>query len=127
MTHLAMHEIAQTLAEYCRNGQEAKGLAELYHADAVSVEAFAQPEGGNRETHGVEGIRGKHAWWNSAFEVHEAHVDGPYPHGDDRFALIFELDATFRQSGEKSHMKEIGLYTVKDGKIVREEFYYPMG
>ena len=45
--------------------------------------------------------------------------------GEDRFALIFDMDVTNRETGQRMQMREVGLYTVADGKIVREEFFYP--
>ncbi|MEO0363498.1 MAG: SnoaL-like domain-containing protein, partial [Pseudomonadota bacterium] len=71
--------------------------------------------------------RGKHAWWDGAMEVHDAKVEGPFLHGDDRFGMIFEMDVTEKSSGQRSQMKELGVYTVDgEGKIVREEFFYTM-
>lgn len=125
MSAEAMKETAQKLVTYCREHREAQGLNELYDPGAVSVEAMTTPGSGSTETRGVEGIRGKHDWWNANFEVHSQTVDGPYPHGDDRFAVIFDFDATNKQSGERNPMKEVAVYTVDDaGRIVREEFYY---
>jgi hypothetical protein len=48
------------------------------------------------------------------------------PH-DDRFAVRFLLDVTNTQSGERKTVDEIGIFTVVDGKITREEFFYPVG
>lgn len=114
--------IADTLVEACRNQGEAALLEKHYSPDAVSVEA-ADFSGMGRETHGVDGIRGKHAWWAENFEVHGGDVQGPFLHGDDRFAVIFQIDATEKASGERTQMKEIAVYHVADGKIVREEFF----
>lgn len=115
---------AEKLVEYCKTQQEDKALAELYDPAIVSVEAASMP-GMSREASGMDAIKGKHAWWNENFEVHGGSVTGPFLHADDRFAVIFELDATNKASGERSEMKEVALYTVGgDGKIVREEFFY---
>ena len=123
---LTNKDIADRLVALCRAGEEVKGLDELYHADAVSVEATKGPGMDSLETKGIEGIRGKHAWWDSAMEVHSATVDGPYPHGDDRFAVIFEIDVTERASGARNQFKEVAVYHTAEGKIVREEFFYTM-
>ena len=120
------HEIGARLVELCRANDTETGLNELYSADAVSVEAMAMPGTPSAETRGLDGIRGKHAWWENTMEVHSANVDGPYPHGGDRFGVIFEIDCTNRDTGERSQMKEIAIYHVADGKIVREEFFYSM-
>ncbi|QHQ36970.1 SnoaL-like domain-containing protein [Algicella marina] len=125
MAREALKQTAETLVEYCRTGQEEKGLEELYAPDAVSVEPMAMPGTDSRETEGVEGIKGKHLWWSENFEVHGGDVQGPYFHGDDRFAVIFEIDATEKSSGKREKMKEVGLYTIDAaGKIRREEFFY---
>ncbi|HUV97776.1 MAG TPA: SnoaL-like domain-containing protein [Acidobacteriaceae bacterium] len=34
------------------------------------------------------------------------------------------MDVTQKASGKKVHMEEMALYTVENGKIVREHFYY---
>ena len=117
-------DVANRLVTYCREGNEQKCLNELYSADAVSVEALPMPGMDSPESKGIDAIRGKHEWWNNAMEVHSANVEGPYFHGADRFAVIFEIDATNKDTGDRSEMKEVGIYTVTGGKVVREEFYY---
>jgi ketosteroid isomerase-like protein len=124
MPEKELQALAQRLVDLCRAQQEATALAELYDPAIVSVEAMPMPGQASREIHGLEALRQKHAWWNGAFEVHGGSVDGPYPHGEDRFAAIFEIDATDRESGERSVMREVAVYHVKGGKIVREEFFY---
>lgn len=114
-------EIAQKLVEYCRAGEDEKCLNELYADDAVSTEPMA-PEGQDPVTRGLDGIRGKHDWWNSNFEVHDFAVEGPFLNGDN-FTTVFEIDATDKSSGERWKAREIGLYEVEDGKIARETFF----
>jgi len=53
-------------------------------------------------------------------------VAGPWPH-DDRFIVGFRFDVTMKANGHRFTMEEMALYTVKDGKIVREEFFYDAG
>jgi hypothetical protein len=31
---------------------------------------------------------------------------------------------TFKPNGQRNRMSEMALYTVKDGKVVREQFFY---
>lgn len=119
---MTLQDIADQLVEGCRTGGEYANLTALYDRDAVSVEP-ADYSGTGRETVGLEGIRGKHAWWAETFETHGTQVQGPFVHGDDRFAVIFGIDATNRQTGERVQMQEVAVYHVADGKIVREEFF----
>ncbi|MGF1447161.1 MAG: SnoaL-like domain-containing protein [Pikeienuella sp.] len=116
--------IAEALVAHCRNHTEAEGLETLYAADAVSVEAAAMPGAESRELVGLDAIKGKHAWWNNTMDVHSGTTSDPFLHGDDRFAVIFEADVTNKETGQRSQMKEVAVYTVANGKIVREEFFY---
>ena len=122
---MTLDEIARELVAGCREGRERENLDKLYATDAVSVEAA--DTGPGRETAGLDGIRGKHDWWDSNFEVTGGTVSDPFPHGDDRFAVIFEMTTRNRQTGEESGMKEVAVYHVADGRIVREEFFYGTG
>ena len=119
---MTLNEIANALVDGCRTGKEAENLEKLYAADAVSVESVDYGQG--REAHGLDALRGKHAWWDSAFEVLEAKVSDPFTHGDDRFAVTFEVKTKSKENGEVSDMSEVAVYHVADGKIVREEFFY---
>ncbi|MEM6626160.1 MAG: nuclear transport factor 2 family protein [Pseudomonadota bacterium] len=117
-------QTATRLVKYCRAGQEMDALKELYAEDAVSVEPATMPDAPPAEIKGVDAIRGKHEWWNNTFEVHSGEVDGPYLHGDTRFTVKFSIDATNKETGERSAMQEIAEYTTQNGKIVREEFFF---
>ncbi len=121
-----LKSVADELVAGCREGREVENLDKLYAADAVSVEA-ADMSGQGREAHGLDAIRGKHAWWDSSMEVTNATISDPMLHGDDRFAVVFEVTGKEKASGNAFDMKEIAVYTVKDGSIVREEFFYAMG
>lgn len=120
-----MKEIAKELVAGCRAGgaKVRENLDALYSEDAVSVEA-ADMGGQGRETHGKAGIHGKHDWWDSSMEEHSTKVVGPFYHGEDQFSVMFEVDATDKESGKRFQMQEIGVYHVADGKITREEFHY---
>ena len=118
-----LKKIADELVAGCREDRAKENLTKIYAPDAVSVEAQEMP-GMGRETHGVEGIRGKHDWWEGAHEVSGASVSDPYIHGEDRFAVIFEVQGKVKETGETFDMKEVAIYHVANGKIVREEFFY---
>jgi hypothetical protein len=123
----ALRTTAERLVAHCRAGTEAQGLAELYDPDCVSVEAMPMPGSDSAEARGIDAIRGKHAWWNANFEVTGGQIEGPFLHGQDRFAVIFAMDTVNRTNGEKGSMKEVAIYSVNDGgRIVREEFFYTM-
>ena len=122
---MELKAIAEELVAGCREGREAENLKKLYGPDAVSVEAVDM-SGMGRETHGVDGIQGKHDWWNANYEATGASVSDPMLHGEDRFAVIFEVQGKEKATGEAFDMKEVAVYHVAGGKIVREEFFYSM-
>ena len=127
MTRETTAKIAKELINHCNNDTTDEGLNQLYDQAAISVEAMAMPGSDSPETKGLDGIKAKHEWWYNNFEVHSHKAEGPFLHGDDRFGVIFTFDATNKQSGEREAMKELAVYTVANGKIIREEFFYGEG
>lgn len=123
---MTLMEVAEALCNHCRNGTEREGLNTLYADDCVSVEAMANPETGTAETKGLAGIHGKHDWWDANMEQQSLTIDGPYPHGEDRFAMKLSGKSIAKETGAPMQMDEICVYTVANGKIVREEFFYTM-
>jgi len=119
-------EIGQKYVALCKEGKNRECLDTLFAKDAVSVEAFSPPGAGDRTSKGMEAILAKSKWWAENHIVHKAEVTGPYPN-DDRFAVRFFYEVTHKPSGRRITMDEIGLFTVKDGKITREEFFYTGG
>jgi ketosteroid isomerase-like protein len=115
-------EIAKKLVELCRQGKNMEVLDTLFADDVVSVEAVAMPEI-PQELKGLEAVKKKGEWWLANHEIHSASVTGPWPHGD-RFIVGFQYDVTNKPSGMRMQMEEAALYTIRDGKIVREEFFY---
>ena len=120
---MTLKNLAEELVAGCRENRAKENLDKLYAPNAVSVEA-ADAQGMGREAHGLDAIRGKHDWWENSTEVTGGDIAGPFLHGDDRFAVIFEVQGKMKESGESFDMKEVAIYHVADGKIVREEFYY---
>jgi ketosteroid isomerase-like protein len=122
---MSVNEIANRYVALCKEGQFHKCLDELFSKDAVSVEAFAPP-GQDPVATGLQAIRAKGEWWVNNHEVHKGEVRGPFPNGN-RFAVLFNFDVTNKPSGKRMQMDEVGLFTVENGKIVREEFFYQGG
>ena len=117
-------DIAKRYVELVSQHKHEECLSELFAKDCVSVEAGAPP-GQERTARGLDAIRAKGKWWNDNHIVHSASVDGPYPH-DDRFAVRFNYEVTFKPENKRFPMNEVGLFTIKNDKIVKEEFFYAM-
>ena len=116
-------EVANKYVSLCRAGKNEEALKTLFADDAVSVEAMAMPEM-PQEARGIAAIKAKGEWWSNNHEVHSASVWGPWPNGD-RFIVGFRFDVTNKPSGKRMQMEEAALFTLRDGKIIREEFFYP--
>jgi hypothetical protein len=119
--------VGKKLVELCRQGKNMEALDTLYSPSIVSIEAGSGPNMPAR-MEGIEAIKGKATWWEANHEVHKAEVEGPFPHGD-RFIVRFKYDVTAKagpMAGKRFTMDEGALYTVKDGKVAQEEFFYSM-
>jgi len=113
-------EVANKVVELTRKQAWKEALDTLYSKDIVSVESQAMG-GGSPESRGIEAVRGKTDWWLNHMQVHSAKVSGPFV-AHDRFVVQYDMDVSDKNSKERTQMSEVGVYTVKDGKIVREEF-----
>lgn len=119
-------DIGRQLVSLCREGKNLDAVNSLYAKDAVSVEAQGDEKMPAR-TQGIDAIRKKNKWFLENHEIHSAEVNGPWPHGD-QFIVQMSMDITPHagpMSGKRIHMDEAALYTVRDGKIVEEAFFYP--
>jgi len=116
--------VAQELLSLVRAGRHMEAIDRLYSPGIVSVEPLSFPQMPAEMT-GIEAIRAKNQWWLDNNVVHDAQSNGPYV-GEDQFAVHYVWETTFKPTGERKRMTEMALYTVKDGKIVREEFFYHM-
>ena len=114
--------VAEELVSFCRAGRNIDAINSLYSPDIVSVESMGN-EQMPREMRGIKAILQKNEWWAANNEVHSAKVDGPFV-GEDKFAVYYNLDVTSKPTGKRVPMEEMALYTVKDGKIVHEHFFY---
>ena len=110
-------EIAAEFTKLCAAGHFEE--AQRYWSDDItSLEPYPGPLA---TLQGRERVREKVAQWNQGWEMHGCNVQGPFLYGD-QFALTFVLDVT-PKGAPRTKMAEIGVYTVKDGKIVEERFF----
>lgn len=122
-TSSATAAVAEELVSFCKAGRNIDAINTLYSPDIVSIESMGN-EQMPREMKGLDAIRGKNQWWMENNEVHSSRVEGPFIGDDDKFAVYYNYDVTFKLNGKRNNMEEMALYTVKDGKVVREQFFY---
>lgn len=115
-------EVAKKLVVYCDKQQFRQAIDELYSPEIVSLEPCEVPGSPMpREMRGLKAVHGKTDWWEKTHEVHSFKTIGPFV-AKDKFAVVFDLEATDKQSGKRFKMSEVAVYTVANGKIVHEEF-----
>ena len=113
-------ELAKEITNLLKQGDD-KAVAERYNAnDIVSYEAIDGPMAVSK---GKDAVKQKGDWWVANHEGHGATVEGPFINGD-QFAVRFKYDLTPKATEKRITMDEVGVYTVKDGKVVEERFYY---
>ena len=113
-------EVAQKVVEFVRKQAWHEALDTLYDKNIVSVEARTM-DGSSPEKRGINDVRGKTDWWLENMQVHSFKASGPFV-AHDRFVVQYDADVTDKNSKKRMQISEVGVYTVKDGKIVREEF-----
>jgi hypothetical protein len=118
---MTTNEIANRLVTLCRAGDFETAQSELFAKDAMSVEPYATPAF-EKETSGLAAIKEKGEKWNAMVkEMHSLEVSDPLV-ATNSFACTMRMDITMKEQGHMD-MTELCVYEVKDGKIIKEEFY----
>jgi len=114
-------QIANRLAQLCRQGEFEAAQRELFAEDAVSIEPQATPQFA-KETKGLPAIIEKgHQWSSMVEQVHECTASTPLIAGNV-IAMKLAMDLTMKGRG-RMKMEEMCVYQVKDGKISAEQFF----
>ena len=72
---------------------------------------------------GKAAVRGKCAARFGAARIDEIGIDGPFVTGD-QFALFLDLVIADPAGGNREPFTAIALFTVRDGRIIEERFFY---
>lgn len=112
-------DVANDLVAMLKRGEFDASGEKYWAEDVVSLEPM---EGDMARIQGKAGARAKGEWWAANHEVHDVLVEGPYVNGD-QFVVRFKMDLT-PKGGERMTLDEVGVYTIKDGKIAEERFFY---
>jgi ketosteroid isomerase-like protein len=117
---MSLRSTASRFVELCRQGKNFDVMRTLYSPDIVSV------EGDGKETHGQGPVIKKSEDWGAENEFHGETVAGPFFNSahPDQFTVYFTLDITPRSSGKRVTREEVAVYTVRNDKITREQFFY---
>lgn len=114
-------DVAAKFYEYMQQGAWEKIYAELYSPDATSEESPGNTDW--TKANGMAEIAEKGKKWNETIEAMHGGTTGEPIVAGNYFTCYMTMDFT-PKGGERMNFEEIGFYTVKDGKIISEQFFY---
>lgn len=118
---MTVEQVASRLVNYCRNEQFSLAQKELYADDAVSIEPFEIP-GFEKETKGLNALMEKDRKFSSMVESrYGTTVSEPLIAGNT-FSFVLTMDIKMKDRA-REQVTELCVYTVKEGKIIAEQFF----
>ncbi len=117
---MTTQQVADKFYEYMQQGAFDKIYTELFSPDATSIEA---PGSDWTDAKGLDAIYAKGKKWQETVEEMHGGTTGKPVVAGNYFTSFMTMDFT-PKGGTRTNMEEIALYTVKDGKIVSEQFFY---
>jgi ketosteroid isomerase-like protein len=118
---MTTQEIADRFFQLAEEGKWNEIQDELYSDDAESIEPPHSQ--GLQSAKGREALRKKAEMFNETVEeMHGGYCSKPVV-GGNHFSVAMGMDATMKGMG-RVKMDEIAVYEVKDGKIVKEQFFF---
>ena len=119
---MSLRTVAAKFVDLCNQGKNFDVMDTMYAPDIISV------EGNGEATTGKKPVIEKSKRWVDVNTFHGESVRGPFFCGgtdtDGQFAVYFTLEVTRKSTGKRVTLEEVGLYTVKNDQIIREQFFY---
>ena len=120
---MSVRTVAGKFMELCRQGKHFEFMRAFYAPEMVSV------EGDGKEYVGKEPVIRKSEVFQGANDIHSQDIRGPFYCGDanagsGKFAVYTSIEFTPKSGGKRVRHDEVGLYTVKNDIVTREEFFY---
>jgi SnoaL-like domain len=114
-------EVANRMNELFKENKWTEVQEELFAENAVSIEPPHSK--GLQTVEGLAAIKKKAEDFNNMVEeMHGGWCSDPLV-GGNFISFAMGIDATYKGMG-RQNMEEIAVYEVKDGKIVKEQFFY---
>jgi hypothetical protein len=120
---MSVETVARRFMVLCNQGKHFEVMRTMYAPEMVSV------EGDGKETVGKEPVIRKSEVFQGNNTLHRQDLRGPFFCGNPnassgRFAVYSSLEFSPKAGGERRTHEEVGIYTVKNDTIAREEFFY---
>lgn len=121
---MTTQEVASRYLELEKQGKWMEIQDELYSNEVVCIEPeHAAAMGMQTITTGLDAVKAKgKAWGEGIEEMHGGYCSEPLVAGNF-FTVAMGFDATFKGMGRRK-MDEIAVFEVKDGKIIKEQFFF---
>lgn len=110
-------ELGKMLVEKYNAGDADKWIQSVWSKDIESIEGSGELAKGNKA------IMGKWAWWMGKNDMLGTSAEGPFV-GATGFAVKYFIHIRDKETNQEMKMSEVAVYSVKKGKIYREEFMY---
>lgn len=115
-------QVAQDFTAMLRAGQAHEVEAKWLAPSIESVEGV----GASMSWSGKKAVLAKYRGWEADHEIHDWQIAGPWV-GATGFVLRYTIDVSQKSTGQRTMMEEVAVYTVRNGKVVREEFHFGLG
>ncbi|WP_411290304.1 SnoaL-like domain-containing protein [Sphingorhabdus sp.] len=116
-------DIARDFTSMLRQGQFVAARERYWAADVRSIEPHDLPDGIKAEVLGFDAARAKTVRWFVSRKVRDVTIDGPFVTGN-QFALFLDMMIAGQPNGFAEPFTEIAIFTVRDGRISEERFFY---
>ena len=120
---MSVRTVAAKFMDLCRRGKHFEFMHTFYAPEMISV------EGSGVETVGKAAVIRKSEVFQGSNAIESQDLRGPFFSGDadatsGRFAVYTSIEFTPKAGGPRAKHEEVGLYTVKNDIVTREEFFY---
>ncbi len=119
----SLAEIASDYAALMAAGETLAAAEKYWASDIIVLEPANFESDGPAIAIGKPAALARLTRWLAVNAMSEMLIDGPFITGD-QFALFIDMEITRRATGERQPFSEIATYTVSEGQIVEERFFY---
>ena len=118
---MTTQEVATEMVALCRAGKWEECIQKFYSPDIKSIE----PEGATWGTvQGFDAIAKKgQEWQEMVAEFHSSEISDPIV-AENFFSITMKSKVTMKGMDQPINMDEVCVYEVKNGKVVKEQFFY---
>lgn len=119
----AIDDVARDFTAMLRLGQFEAAGEKFWSMDVTSAEPTDLSRDIPARVTGIAAARRKIRARFAEARIDDLGIDGPFVTGD-QFALFLDMLITDPASGSAMPFTEIAIFTVRDGRIIEERFFY---